>query len=508
MAANLGSMVATVSARTKPFEQGMKRAGGNMQQFGTSTKKVNDDLKKMAQAAIAAIGSFVGFGKLKSMISEVSQEMDKLTKTARGLGISAQELARLEFASGIMGVDPSTLTKGLQQLQKTILDANTGLATARRAFQMIGVSLDDLAQMSPDEQFIKIMDALSQIEDAGLRSALAMQIFGSRTGRELANMAAVGTDGLQGLFNEFDNLHGVITDEMTDANENWRDSILRLETSWNGMKTVLSTTLIEIINPLVDKLTAAVAVFNNLDGETKAWVFTLTIVTPMVMALVVVLNASLIPALRGVFTLLKSIGAFTLKHPIAAAVILATTWGFSAMAADKMKEVLKELTAAYDEHVEGLMKNNNAAGDFMKNMEKQQQLLTKADGLMQGFKTPEMVFEDTVTELIELLTTVNEITGDKFIDLTTFNKGLAQAIQQLVSAHDISKQIQQTLQGVEAVALGTMAEVRARLAANRQATAQQQHQAHVIRLQQQAVQLLQQIANNTGVQLPVVNLIP
>ena len=109
---------------------------------------------------------------------------------------------------------------------------------------------------------------------------------------------------------------------------------------------------------------------------------------------------------------------------------------------------------------------------------------------------------------MELATTIDDLTGDTFIDVNTFNQGLSQAVQQLVKASNIADKIANTLKGVGAVALGTMEEVQARLASNRQATAQKQHQAHVIRLQQQTNQLLQQISANTGATLPVVNLVP
>ena len=123
-------------------------------------------------------------------------------------------------------------------------------------------------------------------------------------------------------------------------------------------------------------------------------------------------------------------------------------------------------------------------------------------------KIPDEVFRDTIQELVDLHTTIDDLTGQPFITFETFNRGIAHAINQLMKAKDVAKDLKNMLRGVQAVTLGTMEEVSARLSANRQANVQQQYQQKQLQLQQQTNQLLQQISNNTGIPLPIVNLVP
>ena len=44
-AANLGSLVATVAANTKPFQSGMKRANGMLSQLGQKLGMTDEQLK-------------------------------------------------------------------------------------------------------------------------------------------------------------------------------------------------------------------------------------------------------------------------------------------------------------------------------------------------------------------------------------------------------------------------------------------------------------------------------
>ena len=191
MAANLGSMVATLTARTKPFEQGMKRAGGDMKQFGNKSKGVNDGLKEMAKNALQAVASFVGFRKMISWLNEISAAMDKIVKTARGFNILTSQFMGLQFALEQFGIEGESLGRIFAKIQKAIFDAirsPTGLQAT--IFQGLGLDIDKLAAQNPDQQLLTIFEALNNLQDAGLRTGLIMSLFGDRLGISLTNLAA------------------------------------------------------------------------------------------------------------------------------------------------------------------------------------------------------------------------------------------------------------------------------------------------------------------------------
>jgi hypothetical protein len=108
----------------------------------------------------------------------------RLSDIAANTGLAAGEALVMERALRDAGISGEKLQPTIQKMQRSIVEAGEGVATYRRAFEALGLSLADLRRMSPAEQFTEIQRALAGIEDPAERSARAMQIFG-RSGGEL-----------------------------------------------------------------------------------------------------------------------------------------------------------------------------------------------------------------------------------------------------------------------------------------------------------------------------------
>tara|TARA_B100000519_G_scaffold26385_1_gene18520 strand:+ start:2365 stop:3900 length:1536 start_codon:yes stop_codon:yes gene_type:complete len=511
MAANLGSMVATLTARTKPFDQKMKQSGSNLKGFGDKSKKVNDGLKEMAKSAMQAVASFVGFRKMISFLDQISAKMDKIVKTARGFNILTSQFMGLQFALEQFGVDGERVSQLLAKIQKAVFDAirsPTGLQAT--IFQQLGLDIDKLAAQSPDQQLLTIFEALNNLQDAGLRTGLIMSLFGDRLGISLTNLAAQGTDAIQELIDQFQYLHGPVSDNMLQAMEDWQDTTNELSKAWDGFKLAIATTLARALKPLVSIMTEIIAAFNSTEPFIRHLIVNIGTLTAVVIALAAAYKMFSV-VLKTVNALLASQLAAKIALLAVANPFLTALAGFTGLfvaiglAMDDAESSSQALTAQLEQEMTAQL---NAAEAAAVHAQRMQELRTKAEALKKQFRTPIQIFEEAVTGLVELATTIDDLTGSTFIDVNTFNQGLAQAIQQLIQASNIAEKIQNTLKAVEAVGLGTMAEVSARLSIQREGQAQQQYQQHVLRLQQQTNQLLQQISNNTGATLPVVNLVP
>lgn len=62
-------------------------------------------------------------------------------------------------------------------MQRSIVAAAGGSASAAESFATLGIDVAKLASMNPEEQFTAIADALSKVKDPATKTALAMQIF-------------------------------------------------------------------------------------------------------------------------------------------------------------------------------------------------------------------------------------------------------------------------------------------------------------------------------------------
>ena len=143
MAANLGSLVATITANTKPFSKGMNKAKGDLGtlQKTSSSFSMGGMVAKMGLAATAA----VGLAKAVAAVKGEFAGLDKLGKTADKLGLGVQQLEQLRFAAEKTGVSSDTLDMALQRMVRRVNEAAHGTGEAKNAIAEMGLSAKALA---------------------------------------------------------------------------------------------------------------------------------------------------------------------------------------------------------------------------------------------------------------------------------------------------------------------------------------------------------------------------
>jgi len=168
---------------------GLKRAQKQLQSFGAGVRQMGQRLVVAASGviapALAATNTFSTMG-------------DNIAKMAKRTGVSVEALSELGFAAGLSGSSIEDLEKGLKRMARTINDAGDGMATAKDALTDVGVSVEALQQMSPEQQFKTLAQAFSQITDASKKAALAQEIFG-RAGTQLIPLMDEGAAGIEAL---------------------------------------------------------------------------------------------------------------------------------------------------------------------------------------------------------------------------------------------------------------------------------------------------------------------
>lgn len=243
------------------FLRGMSDARKELAQFGDDILSVG---RKMAVAggvlATALAGALVRFANYGSQLDDIAQRT----------GIAASTLAELGYAADLSGANIEAVEGAVRRMQKVIVDAANGSQSAAGAITALGLSVDDLAKLSPDQQFQAIADRIGEIPDATQRAAAAMRIFGKQ-GTTLLPMIR----DLSQLRNEARELGLVPTDESVKAAAEMGDAFDR------ARKVVLST-FYEIgaaVAPMARNVTNFLSVFlrgvNDLIRDNKELIATL-----------------------------------------------------------------------------------------------------------------------------------------------------------------------------------------------------------------------------------------
>ena len=147
------------------------------------------------------IGKVVIAGALVNQFYKIAESIDALNKASIKFGIDPAQFDALAKSAELAGISFDELTAGLQKLSINIGDAllkNTGPAAV--ALDMLGIKATEIANLSADQQLIKIKDALVGIENPALRSAIAMDILGKQGVKLLK--AADEADRLRKRFDE------------------------------------------------------------------------------------------------------------------------------------------------------------------------------------------------------------------------------------------------------------------------------------------------------------------
>lgn len=171
---------------------GLRRAQRQLKAFGAGVRQVG---LRLVAAGAAALGPLVASVRVFSKVG------DELEKISRRTGVSVEALSELGFAAEQSGADLETLEKGVRTMQRAVNDLGRGLSTQVDAFGDLGLAIEDIEGLTPEQQFKLIAERLSEVEDATKRAAVAQQIFG-RAGTRLLPLMERGAAGIEELQNE------------------------------------------------------------------------------------------------------------------------------------------------------------------------------------------------------------------------------------------------------------------------------------------------------------------
>ena len=235
--------------------RGLKRAAARLKAFGGAVRTMGLQTTAAASAMAAPLAASV---KL------FTEHGDGLAKMARRTGIGVEALSELQYAAGQSGVEVAELENGVRRMQRTLYDAGRGLSTATDALADLGLTADDLADLSPERQFKLLADRISQVQDPTRRAALAMVLFG-RSGTQLLPMLADGAAGIESLQAEARRLGLTMRTQDAVAAEVFGDAMDRLSKVVKMGMFRIGAALVPILQRLTEKLT-------DLAVRTNDWI--------------------------------------------------------------------------------------------------------------------------------------------------------------------------------------------------------------------------------------------
>jgi len=277
MSKTIAQAVLEIVTDTGKMSAGLDAAVGQAKAFGSkieaTTKGVETAWKAMSAAmgvlALGAVGK--EFLDMAGNVADLSQRLD----------ISTDTVQEWQATFGKAGVPIESVAKSSEILSQKI---NGGDKSAVAALQAMGLSVAELQAMNPDERFIKVADAVGQLQNQDDKIAASKGLFG-KGGPEL--LAAL--DGhLADTIDQIREMGLVIDSETIKAADDFGDQLGLMGTQLLG---IVAT----VVGPLLPALSAL--------GSVLSWLGR-TVIGP-------VLNTAIKSAMWLLYELVEGVSAVT-----------------------------------------------------------------------------------------------------------------------------------------------------------------------------------------------------
>jgi len=202
-------------------------------------------INKKFSALVASAKSFTAVGIAGAAtaaavgLNRLAQSVDRVSKDAQRLKLTREELQKLQFLAEQTGFSADGLVTALQRMIRRISEAAIGTGEAKNALEELGLVASELNELSPDEQFKRIAEALQDIGNSADKTRLIIKIFDSEAAK-LVNTLEGGRDAIKAYGDEFEALGGTFSGDAAKGAAILNETLNKLGV---GLKGVASAAL-------------------------------------------------------------------------------------------------------------------------------------------------------------------------------------------------------------------------------------------------------------------------
>jgi len=229
--ANISSLTVSLGINSAALIKGLKKSRRSMKRWAKNAiRNVKSVVKSFS--LLGAI-SFAGF---ILTINKSREAIDKLAKNSAKIGIPIERLQQLRFAAEQSGLGVDAFDNSMQRMVKRVGKAASGLGLAKTAIEQLGLDAEKLGELSPDEMFTELKNAILKVNNVAQQTQLSDAIFGPG----FLNVVRANIDGLS---KEYDALGIGITANQAKAVEAFSDSKNKIDKIFSGFANNLTAEL-------------------------------------------------------------------------------------------------------------------------------------------------------------------------------------------------------------------------------------------------------------------------
>lgn len=249
MAASAGTVTLNLDANSvKLLRELQKSQNATRKASRSMASDFEQSFNRIAKTGqqMAKYGAIIA-GVTAVMIRSQMNQLDALGKSSSALGVQQERLQALMHVSELAGISSDSLTTNLARMQKRLGEIARIGGQAEKALADVGVSIDDVINLSPDRQLDVLAGAFGNVENATIKASIANDIFGRDGFRMLELMRSLEKDGLDPVVAKLERWGIAISRVDTAKIERANDNIFEVTQVLQGMFQRITVPASELI---------------------------------------------------------------------------------------------------------------------------------------------------------------------------------------------------------------------------------------------------------------------
>lgn len=255
---SVGRSTGEAAQKTRDFSGALNGAKAAADVFSAAAGVVVNGLVSVATGAIDA-------GKeLASMIDDVGKAGDAIDKSSQAAGMSSDAYQEWGYVLQRNGASADSLATWMKKLNNNVDDAVSGTDSAVQKFERLGLSVDNLQNMSREDVFAQVIASLQGMENESERAAAVNDILGGSATDlgALLHQTAEDTDALR------ENAHTlglVMSEEGVSDSAAYADALLDMQSAMTGVKNRIAADILPSFTDVVQGVTGMIIGTENAD---------------------------------------------------------------------------------------------------------------------------------------------------------------------------------------------------------------------------------------------------
>lgn len=245
---NVMDLIAKISLDSSEYEKGVGEAKSSFSDLGSSIASGAKTIAKVGVGAFVALGGAIAgaTGSLISNAKETAEYADNIDKMSQKMGFTTDAFQEWDFIMQHNGSSIDAVKGSLLKLDKALESDTT-------AWQELGLSQEELMNMSSEEKFEKTVTALQGVTDETEKARLAQEVFG-KSYQEMMPLLNQTAEETEAMKQQVHDLGGVMSEEGVKAGAQFQDSLQNLQTALSGAKNNLMAEFLPSLSTAMDGL--------------------------------------------------------------------------------------------------------------------------------------------------------------------------------------------------------------------------------------------------------------